>query len=334
MTTSTNHEKRITSATFKSYWLCAAFLVSLAGGCAADGTAGDDGLQGPAGPAGPAGLIGPQGPQGPEGPAGTIGPQGPEGPPGPKGLQGINGLQGEQGPQGPQGLQGLQGPAGPQGPQGTSGTSAWIDGAGETETTGNVIMSGYSKQLIFEGSGDPVVTWRLQAAAFLDRYFGILRYDNGSAVPSGSFVITNQGNFGVGTQSPAAKLDVAGNVRAAAFVTASDSRLKQNITSLGNTLEQVASLRAVRYDLKSESVSAPGKGRHIGFIAQEIEKPFPEVVVTDANGMRAVSYDKLTPILVEAVKELRAENERLAARLAALETRANKMKPAYATISQ
>lgn len=328
MTTSTNHAKPVMFTTFKSYRLCAALVALLAAGCAADGTAGDEGPQGPPGPEGPAGMIGPQGPQGPQGPAGMIGPQGPEGLAGPAGLQGMNGPQGAPGPQG------LPGPAGPQGPQGASGTSAWIDGAGQTETSGNVIMSGYSKQLIFEGSGDPVIAWRVQAAAFFDRYFGILRYDNGTAVPSGSFVITPQGNFGMGTQNPAAKLDVAGNVRATAFVTASDRRLKQNITSLGNTLEQVASLRAVRYDLESESASAPGKGRYIGFIAQELEKPFPEVVVTDAHGMRAVAYDKLTPILVEAVKELRAENKRLAARLAALETRTGTTKPAYASLSR
>ncbi len=304
--------------------LCAALLTILACGCASEEPAG------PEGPAGPAGMIGPQGPEGPVGPEG---PQGLMGPPGENGLVGMIGPEGPEGPVGPQGAQGLQGPQGPQGPQGISGTSAWVDGQGTTTTSGYVVMSGYSKALRFEGSGDPVVTWDVQAAAFFDRYFGILRRDNGVAQQSGSFVITNQGTFGIGTASPMAKLDVAGNVRATAFVTASDSRLKQNITSLGSTLDDLASLRAVRYDLKSEGASASGEGRHIGFIAQEVEKQFPALVFTDADGMKAVAYDKMTPILVEAVKELRvangrllAQNRRLEARLSALEKRTSMAK--------
>ena len=43
--------------------------------------------------------------------------------------------------------------------------------------------------------------------------------------------------------------------------------------------------------------------RQIGFSAQEIEKLFPEVVMTDANGYKSVDYGRLTPVLVEAIKE-------------------------------
>ena len=49
-----------------------------------------------------------------------------------------------------------------------------------------------------------------------------------------------------------------------------------------------------------------------------MEKIFPELVVTDKDGYKSVDYSKLTPILVEAIKELRAENEKLAAKNASL----------------
>lgn len=46
----------------------------------------------------------------------------------------------------------------------------------------------------------------------------------------------------------------------------------------------------------------PGN-RQLGFSAQEVEKFFPEVVMTDENGYKSVDYGRLTPVLVEAMKE-------------------------------
>ena len=62
------------------------------------------------------------------------------------------------------------------------------------------------------------------------------------------------------------------------------------------------------------------KDEQIGFIAQEIEKIYPQVVLTDKNGYKSIDYSKLTPILVEAIKEqqkiiqeLQAENAQIKA---------------------
>jgi len=55
-------------------------------------------------------------------------------------------------------------------------------------------------------------------------------------------------------------------------------------------------------------------------VAQEVEEIFPELVRTDADGYKSVDYAKLTPILLEAVKELNRTNEMLLARLARLES--------------
>ena len=59
--------------------------------------------------------------------------------------------------------------------------------------------------------------------------------------------------------------------------------------------------------------------RQIGLIAQDVEKVLPELVHTDSDGYKSLSYDKLTAVLVEAVKELKAQNEKLQARVEALE---------------
>ena len=57
---------------------------------------------------------------------------------------------------------------------------------------------------------------------------------------------------------------------------------------------------------------------HIGIIAQEVEEVLPELVYTDENGYKSVSYEKLTPVLIEAVKALKSENEELRSEIAAI----------------
>ncbi|NTW33368.1 MAG: tail fiber domain-containing protein, partial [Bacteroidetes bacterium] len=51
--------------------------------------------------------------------------------------------------------------------------------------------------------------------------------------------------------------------------------------------------------------------KQIGLIAQELEKVYPELVVTDKEGYKSVDYSKLTPILVEAIKEQQKEIKEL-----------------------
>jgi len=53
------------------------------------------------------------------------------------------------------------------------------------------------------------------------------------------------------------------------------------------------------------------KGKDYGVIAQEIEEILPEVVATRPNGTKAVKYDKLTPLLIQAIKELKTELDEL-----------------------
>jgi uncharacterized protein YdgA (DUF945 family) len=82
----------------------------------------------------------------------------------------------------------------------------------------------------------------------------------------------------------------------------SDIRLKKDISPLGSALEEVLKLEAVQYHWKSEAAS---EGKHIGFIAQAVEKVFPQLVGEDKlTGMKQLNYAGFTPILVQAVQEL------------------------------
>ncbi len=60
-------------------------------------------------------------------------------------------------------------------------------------------------------------------------------------------------------------------------------------------------------------VPVKGEGRQYGFIAQDVEKVLPDVVQGDGDDIKSLKYDALIPVLVEAIKELKAEIETLKA---------------------
>jgi hypothetical protein len=90
----------------------------------------------------------------------------------------------------------------------------------------------------------------------------------------------------------------------------SDKRLKDNIKPIDNALDKVSSINGVTFEWNEKSHKETGK-KDIGVVAQEIEKILPEVVETRSNGYKAVDYQKLTALLIESVKELKAEIEDL-----------------------
>jgi len=113
------------------------------------------------------------------------------------------------------------------------------------------------------------------------------------------------GNVGIGTASPSEKLHVVGNIKATGDVVAyssSDERLKDNKKNIENALEKVESLNGVEFDWNDKQDVY--EGHDIGIIAQEVEKIVPEIVNTRDNGYKAVKYEKLVPLLIEAIKEL------------------------------
>ncbi|UCC45438.1 MAG: tail fiber domain-containing protein [Candidatus Zixiibacteriota bacterium] len=127
---------------------------------------------------------------------------------------------------------------------------------------------------------------------------------------------------GFHVDNPQYRVDVAGDVHASSFPTSSDVRFKKNIRKLDNVLEKLDQIRGVSFDwnAKYEELGRSTGHREIGVIAQEVEKAFPELVSTWADeDYRAVDYGRMTAVLIEAIKELKAENESLKQRIEKLE---------------
>jgi hypothetical protein len=98
---------------------------------------------------------------------------------------------------------------------------------------------------------------------------------------------------------------------------ASDAALKTNVVAISDALSKVEAIRGVSYDWNEAGVALGlGTEKQIGVIAQEVEAVLPELVVQSAHeGYKTVKYDKLTALLIEAVKDLSAEVKTLKAQL-------------------
>lgn len=90
---------------------------------------------------------------------------------------------------------------------------------------------------------------------------------------------------------------------------ASDLRLKTEVTPLPSVLRDVCALRGVKF--RWVDPARYGSGMQLGLIGNEVNRVFPELVREDAKGFKYVDYSHLTAVLVEAVKELKAENDQL-----------------------
>lgn len=274
----------------------------------AQGVAGPTGVTGPQGPLGSTGPSGPQGASGVSGVQGTQGISGPSGPQGSSGIQGVQGIQGitgVSGPQGPSGITGVTGdagaagPSGPSGGAGAAGPSGPSGGAGAAGPTGGVGATGPSGPHSTYSYSDP------------DPFY--LNGQNGVTLGFSNLMGNKYLQVGLGAITPSS-VSCSGNVTAYY----SDERLKKNIAVIDNALAKLRSIRGVTFNANdlAASFGYTNTEREVGVLAREIQQVLPEAVApapfdTDKDGFSksgenylTVRYEKLVPLLIEAIKEL------------------------------
>jgi hypothetical protein len=159
-------------------------------------------------------------------------------------------------------------------------------------------------EILVRNNGEP-------ATLYVNRYSGnVLICANTSA------------KVGIGTTDPDEKLHVSGNICYTGTIGAcSDERYKKNVATIQGALATLVKLRGVTYNWKQDEYPDQSfdDRTHVGFIAQELKELVPEIVMVSDEGYMSVDYGRLTPLLVEALKQLKGENDELKARLAKVE---------------
>ncbi len=122
-------------------------------------------------------------------------------------------------------------------------------------------------------------------------------------------------------------LYVVGSAYSTGTWAGSDERWKKNISDYGLVLDKLVKLNPVTYEWRKDEFPDMGfeDGSQVGLIAQDVEKLFPELVRTDENGYKAVSYEKLSVLLLEGMKEQQYRIESQEQKIAKLENMVNEL---------
>jgi hypothetical protein len=169
------------------------------------------------------------------------------------------------------------------------------------------------------------------------------------SVDGACFSVRANGRVGIFNHDPSVALEIgsAGSNEQlkinGTLVIASDERIKTNIKAISNSLDQLKQLRSVSYTIKDttetqittnsittangeivkpafkKKVNTEEKNRnHYGFLAQEVQQVFPDLVYKDKAGMLGVDYVGLIPLMIDALKEQKAMIDAQAKQIQAL----------------
>ncbi|NTW31702.1 MAG: tail fiber domain-containing protein [Bacteroidetes bacterium] len=190
---------------------------------------------------------------------------------------------------------------------GTTSPAQKLDIAGTIKLTGNIIkttdwlyLSGLNGNVFVQGTGTNQGIRTDGTSQSIQAYSAPLGAESTLALNP------NGGNVGVGTASPGSyKLNVAGTLYTSGGCTGcSDQRWKKDITEIESPLQTIALLRGVQFNWRTNEYPDMffSESKDVGLIAQEAEKVMPELVY-EFDGYKYVKYDRLTPLLVEGMKE-------------------------------
>ena len=112
----------------------------------------------------------------------------------------------------------------------------------------------------------------------------------------------NAGNALFNANISGSQIEASGDVIAFG---SSDERLKDNIQPITEPLWKVSQIGGYTFDWNDKQDTY--EGHDVGVVAQEIHKVLPEVVAERSNGYLGVKYEKIVPLLIESIKELKKE---------------------------
>ncbi len=165
-----------------------------------------------------------------------------------------------------------------------------------------------------------------------------LHYGDAGAYGTLAMVVNSSGNVGIGTDSPGSyKLNVNGSAAkpgGGSWSNSSDRRLKNILGNYEKGLEAISKLRPVKFQYKKGNPRGlPSDESYIGFIAQEVQKVFPEAVSPDKDGYLDFNMHSINVAVVNALGELYSENKAKDKAIAELKAENQALKAAVCDIN-
>jgi len=201
----------------------------------------------------------------------------------------------------------------------TSGFGISGSTTGETQTftvTANSTSANTVSTIVFrDGSGN------FSAGTITATNGNITATTSATTTQTGALIVT--GGVGIGNNivaggalfvgTPTGTVGAVGEIRATNEITAyysSDANLKENVVLISDPIEKLSKIRGVYFDWKDSFINYRGgedgyfvRKHDVGVIAQEIEQVLPEVVAAKSDGFLGVRYEKIIPLLIEAIKD-------------------------------
>lgn len=208
------------------------------------------------------------------------------------------------------------------------GADAMANGNGGSVADGNTAVGNVALQAVTEGDGNTAIgsdAGLIVSTGSNNTLIGFLAADAlttgssniiiGANTDAPSATGSNQLNIGntiygdlandyvgIGNTAPSVALDVTGDIEYTGVISdVSDLRLKDNIVELDSALAKIMALNPVSFTMKSD----PDKRIEFGFIAQDVEKIFPELVITakDEQETKSLNYTGMIAPMVQAMQE-------------------------------
>jgi len=173
---------------------------------------------------------------------------------------------------------------------------------------GDIVLDADGTDIVLKDNGTEFGSFKRASSDFViksatsDKDILLKGSDGGATITALQLDMSEGGNAQFLGNISGSQIEASGDVIAFG---SSDKRLKDNIQPITEPLWKVSQIGGYTFDWNENQDTY--EGHDVGVVAQEIHKVLPEVVAERSNGYLGVKYEKIVPLLIESIKELKKE---------------------------
>ena len=173
---------------------------------------------------------------------------------------------------------------------------------------GDIVLDADGTDIVLKDNGTEFGSFKRASSDFViksatsDKDILLKGNDGGATITALQLDMSEGGNAQFLGNISGSQIEASGDVIAFG---SSDERLKDNIKPITEPLWKINQIGGYTFDWNDKQETY--KGSDVGVVAQEIHKVLPEIVTERGNGYLAVKYEKIVPLLIESIKELKQE---------------------------